>query len=294
MASNYITAASDSIPSLSSGQYSTVYNLLSLVIASMLFTGFYVLLAQRRVAPRYRNALIISAIVCGIAAYHYFRIFANFKESYPPGDTTGSAHLLSNIEFNEAYRYVDWFLTVPLLLVETIVVMALARSVSRNLLIKLVPAAILMIALGYPGEVTLQTGPRLIWGVLATLPFLYLVYVLFTELTRALEGKPEAVRRQISTLRLILVGTWTVYPIAYMFPVFGGDYFGGASGFVLRQAGYSIADILAKAAFALLIYRLARTQSILDDPARYDDHEISPIAGTVAHDRMSADSSRSA
>ncbi len=270
MATNFMTAAADSIPSLSSGQFSTVYNLFSLVIASMLFTGLYLLLAQRRVAPRYRNALIISAMVCGIATYHYFRIFDNFKQSYPPGVTAVAPHLLSSVQFNEAYRYVDWLLTVPLLLVETIAVMALARGVSKRLLTKLVPAATLMIILGYPGEMTLEASPRLIWGVLATLPFLYLVYVLFVELTRSLEGKPAAVRHQISTLRLILVGTWTVYPIAYMFPVIGGEFFGGAGGFVLRQGGYSIADILAKAGFALLIYRLARTQSILDDPAVYD------------------------
>lgn len=281
MTTTSVTVAAASIPALSSGQYSTVYNLFSLVIASMLFTGLYLLLAQRRVAPRYRNALIISAMVCGIATYHYFRIFGNFKESYPSGATAIDPHLLSNVGFNEAYRYVDWLLTVPLLLVETIAVMALARDVSKRLLTKLVPAAILMIILGYPGEMTLASGPRLIWGVLGTLPFLYLVYVLFVELTRSLEGKPVAVRRQISTLRVILVATWTVYPIAYMFPVIGGSFFGGAGGFVLRQAGYSIADILAKAAFALLIYRLARTQSILDDPAAYDDHESDSTPAVV-------------
>ena len=280
MATNVMTAAADSIPSLSSGQYAAVYNLLSLVIASMLFTGLYLLFAQQRVAPRYRNALIISAMVCGIATYHYFRIFANFKESYPPGATVTAQHLLSSVQFNEAYRYVDWLLTVPLLLVETIAVMALASGVSKRLLTKMVPAAILMIALGYPGETTLQMGPRLFWGVIATLPFLYLIYVLFVELTRSVEGKQAAVRRQISTLRWILVGTWTVYPIAYMFPVIGGEFFGGAGGFVLRQAGYSVADILAKAAFGLLIYRLARTESILDDPAVYDyrDETLTPAA----------------
>ena len=145
MATNFMPAAADSIPSLSSGQYSTVYNLFSLVIASMLFSGLYLLLAQKRVAPRYRNALIISAMVCGIATYHYFRIFDNLKESYPPGTTAVDPHLLSSVQFNEAYRYVDWLLTVPLLLVEPIAVVALARNVSKRLLTKLVPAAILMI-----------------------------------------------------------------------------------------------------------------------------------------------------
>lgn len=273
-----IAAETDAISSLTSGQFSAVYNLFSLVIASMLFTAIFLILAQRQVAPRYRLALIISSVVCGIAAYHYFRIFDNFKESYPPGATPDAPHMLSAVEFNEAYRYVDWFLTVPLLLVEAVAVMALARAVSRRLLVKMVPAAILMIALGYPGELTLETGPRLIWGILATLPFLYLVYVLFVELARAVEGKPQEVRRQINTLRLVLVATWTVYPIAYLFPILGGDFFSGAGGFVLRQGGYSIADILAKALFALLIYRLARTQSILDDPETYDHH-----ADDVAH-----------
>ena len=113
---------------LTQAQYDTVYNLLSLVIASQLFTAIFLLASQRRVAPRYRNALVVSAIVCGIAAYHYFRIFENFQESYPAGATTTADHVLSNVPFNEAYRYVDWLLTVPLLLIETVAVMALARS----------------------------------------------------------------------------------------------------------------------------------------------------------------------
>jgi bacteriorhodopsin len=275
----YATASSDFIPSLSPGQYSTVYNLLSLAIASLLFTALYLLLVQRQVAPRYRNALIVSATVCGIATYHYFRIFANFQDSYPAGATVDAAHVLSSVEFNEGYRYVDWFLTVPLLLVETIAVLALTRAASRSLLMRLVPAAALMIVLGYPGEITLDTGPRIIWGILGTLPFIYLLYVLFVELTRALAGRPAQVRRQISTLRLVLVGSWLVYPIAYSFPILGGEFFSGASGFVLKQAGYSIADILAKALFGLLIYRLARTQSVLDEPITYGDEQDDTSAG---------------
>lgn len=265
------TPTSSAISELSAGQYSTVYNLLSLAIASLLFTALFLLLSQRQVAPRYRNALIISATVCGIATYHYFRIFTNFQESYPAGATIESAHVLSNIEFNEGYRYVDWFLTVPLLLVETVAVLALSRTASRRLLLKLVPAAALMIVLGYPGEITLETGPRVLWGVLSTLPFLYLLYVLFVELGKAVEGRSPQVRKQISNLRWLLLASWGAYPIAYAFPLLGGDFFGGADGFVLRQGGYSIADIVAKAVFGILIYRLARTQSIEEDPARYGD-----------------------
>jgi len=270
-----LPAAAENVPQLTATQFSTVYNLLSLAIASLLFTAIYLLVSQRRVAPRYRNALVVSAIVCGIATYHYIRIFDNFQESYPAGADASAPHVLSNIEFNEAYRYVDWFLTVPLLLVETIAVMALAREVQRKLLYKLVPASALMIALGYPGELSGDALTRGIWGFLSTLPFLYILYVLFVELTKSLDRQPPQVQHTIKMLRISLVGLWGIYPIAYLFPMLGGDFFGGADGFVLRQAGYSIADILAKAAYGLAIYKIARVKSALEDPA-YDD-ELSSV-----------------
>ncbi len=58
-----------------------------------------------------------------------------------------------------------------------------------------------------------------------------------------------------------------------MFPMIGGDFFGGPDGFVLRQTAYSVADILAKAAYGLAIYKIARVKSRLEDPA-YDDEPV--------------------
>ncbi|MGN6330696.1 MAG: bacteriorhodopsin-like [Motilibacteraceae bacterium] len=270
-----VSAASGvNIPSLTAGQFSTVYNLFSLVIASMLFTAIYLVLSRGRVAPRYRNALVVSATVCGIAAYHYFRIFDNFKASYPPGSTVDAAHALSNVEFNEAYRYVDWLLTVPLLLIETVAVMALGKAAQRSLLYKLVPASALMIILGYPGEIATSNGARALWGALSTIPFIYLLYVLFVELSKSLERQPGEVQHTIKMLRISLVGLWGVYPIAYLFPIFGGSFFGGADGFVLRQAGYSLADIFAKAAYGLAIYKIARVKSALESAEYDDDHSV--------------------
>jgi len=210
-----LLAASIKVPELSSGQFNAVYNLFSLAIASLGFTGLYLVLSQRRVVARYRIALVLSAMVCFIATYHYIRIFENFKHSYVATAQGGSGvYKLTNIEFNEAYRYVDWFLTVPLLLVETIAVLALARSVAKPLLTKLVVASGLMIALGYPGEVSSHTGTRVLWGTLSTIPFVYLLYVLFVELSKSLDRQPAEVRGTVSKLRLMLIGLWGVYPIA--------------------------------------------------------------------------------
>ena len=252
---------------LTQPQFDTVYNFLSLVIASQLFTAFFLVVSQRRVLPRYRQALVMSAIVCGIAAYHYFRIFDSFRSAFTT-EAVGGRGMYTQAaghSFNEGYRYVDWLLTVPLLLAELIVVLALARKLQRSLLVRLIPASALMIALGYPGEISHDNFTRNVWGLLSTIPFLYILYVLFVELTKSLDRQPPAVRDTVSKMRILLFATWGVYPIAYLIPIyFSGT---GANAWVGKQIGYSVADILAKCLYGLLIYRIARLKSFADDPA---------------------------
>lgn len=251
---------------LTQGQYDTVYNFLSLVIAAQLFTALFLVLALQRVLPRYRQAMIIAAVVCGIAAYHYFRIFDSFREAFVTEAVggRGTYEQAAGASFNEGYRYVDWLLTVPLLLVELIAVLALARAVQSRLLRKLIPAAALMILLGYPGEISSTDGARVLWGVLSTIPFLYILYVLFVELTKSLDRQPPGVKTLISRLRVLLLVSWLVYPVAYALPLLG---ISGADAWVLKQGGYSLADIAAKAVYGLIIYRLAKLKSYEDDPA---------------------------
>jgi bacteriorhodopsin len=253
---------SSTVETLSNGQFQTVYNVFSFALASMLFTALFLLVSQGRVLPRYRQALVVSATVCGIAAYHYFRIFNSFNEAYV-ATSVGGDYTLTPFGFNEAYRYVDWLLTVPLLLLETIAVLALPRATRASLLTKLIPASVLMIALGYPGEVAAETLPKMVWGAASTIPFLYILYVLFVELTKSLDRQPAEVAASVGRLRLLLIATWGVYPISYLFPVFGLD---GSDAFVLRQVGYSVADVLAKCLYGLVIYKIARMKSAADDP----------------------------
>ena len=259
-------------------QFQTVYNVLSFALASMLATFIFLLVVQGRVLPRYRQALVISAMVCLIAAYHYYRIFNSFGEAYiavgegsPATAMDAMSYVLVNGEgFNEGYRYVDWLLTVPLLLFETVAVLALAPQIRKSLLMKLIPASALMIILGYPGEIAMDTAPKAIWGALSTIPFLYILYILFVELNKAAKNQPNQVGKDLAGLRWLLLATWGVYPISYMFPMFG---FEGADAFVWRQVGYSVADVLAKCLFGLLIYKIAREKSFVDDPA-FADQEI--------------------
>jgi bacteriorhodopsin len=173
----------------------------------------------------------------------------------------------SQDSFNEAYRYVDWLLTVPLLLVEVIAVLALTREVSRSLIMRLVPASAAMIALGYPGEISNDQNTQVLYGVLSTLPFLYILYVLFVELGKSLDRQPAGVAETVGRLRLLLIATWGVYPIAYIFNIVGDA---SASSFVTVQVGYTIADVLAKCVFGLTILKIARMKSIAE--GMKDDH----------------------
>ena len=246
---------------LDNGQFNIVYNMLSLGIASMLFTTVFLFVARDRVLPRYRMAVMISATVTAIAAYHYFRMFDSFNHAFA-GMTENNPDA-----YNVGYRYVDWLLTVPLLLVEIVAVLALAGSVQRSLLMKLVPAATLMIILGYPGDAKLDImgiAPS-VWGLLSTLPFLYVLYVLFIELGKSLSRMSVAVQKKVKTLRLLLLATWGVYPITFILAMNSTSF--DANEFVAREVGYSIADILAKCLFGLIIFSIARIKSAEDDKA---------------------------
>jgi len=83
----------------------------------MLATTVYTLVSQHRVLPKYRNALVLSSMVTFIAGYHYLRIFDSYKHATTEGTFNVATDVnTSSLAFNEGYRYVDWILTVPLLL----------------------------------------------------------------------------------------------------------------------------------------------------------------------------------
>ncbi len=202
-------------------------------------------------------AVMVSGTVTAIAAYHYFRMFDSFNETFGPEAVEG-------VVYNVGYRYVDWFLTVPLLLVETVAVLALARAVQTKMLVRLVPAAALMIGLGYPGDAQLNVfydGDASLWGLLSTIPFLYILYVLFVELGKSLDRQPAGVVKKIKELRLLLLATWGVYPIAFIASMNATGF--DEMSFVLREAGYTLADILAKFLFCLIVFTLHCLTSVL-------------------------------
>lgn len=237
-------------------QYNLVYNSFSFVIASMGAAFLFFLLVRGRVAPQHRLAITLSTLVVGIALYHYVRIFGSWADAF---SFVGGEYVQDGEPFNEGYRYVDWFLTVPLLLAELVVVLKLTKGKTRSLIARLSVAAVAMIALGYPGEIAAaDSSARTVWGVLSTLPFLYILYVLFVELGKSLTRQSDGVKKLVDGLRYIVLATWGIYPIAYMLPSLIDD---AASAEVARQMMYSVGDVLAKPLFGLLVLAIALAKS---------------------------------
>ncbi len=243
------------MPTIEIGQYLLVYNAFSFTFATMAAATIFLWFGRSQVGPAYKTALTISGLVTAIAAYHYFRIFESWETAYEVRD---GVITVTGLAFNDAYRYVDWLLTVPLLLIELVLVMRLSQQETVSKSVKLGFAAALMIVLGYPGEIADDNTTRAIWGTLSTIPFLYIVWELFRGLGASIERQPESVRGLIKQARLLTFASWGFYPIVYMIPY---TNIGGAATETYVQVGYTIADIIAKAGVGVLVYLIAVRKS---------------------------------
>lgn len=248
-----------SLANLSTDQYMLIYNAFSFAFATFASSTLFFWFGRSQVSNEYKTAIAITGLVTFIACYHYFRIFESFDAAVTIKsnviEATGSM-------FNRAYRYVDWLLTVPLLLIELILVMRLPHSETISKSIYLGSAAALMILLGYPGEVSGGiNSTRFLWGALSMIPFLYIVYSLYVGLNASVENQPPGVRDLVILARNVTVASWFFYPIVYFAP-FVVDL-NGAWAFTVIEIGYTISDIVAKAGFGVLIYMIAIRKSSL-------------------------------
>jgi len=84
-----------------------VYNALSFGTAVMLGAFVYFLTQVKSVAKQFQAGVAVSAVVVGIAGYHYYRMWSGWAEG----------------TVNEGYRYADWLITVSLLVFELLIVL---------------------------------------------------------------------------------------------------------------------------------------------------------------------------
>merc|ERR1719236_379777 len=158
----------------------------------------------------------------------------------------------------------DWLLTVPLLLLEILLVMKLDEKTFSFKAWILGAGSALMIVSGYYGELIVSGDltPRWrCWG-LSMLFFLYIVYELLIGLAGATNSEADPViAGKIRTAQVMTVISWCTYPIVYLFPMLG---ISASSAVIGIQVGYCASDIISKCGVGLVIYQISYAKSTKD------------------------------
>jgi len=248
-------------------QFQAVYNVLSFCLASMMATTMYLWFRTPAVDEKYKSAVAISGLVTFIAAYHYIRIFDSWVAAYEyvNGNPTSTG-----VPFNDAYRYMDWILTVPLLLIEILLVMNLTPGQFQCKSWTLGCGSALMIVSGYYGEgfVSGDLTPRWTCFGISMAFFLYVVFELAVGLCAATNSEPDGkVRNKIRMAQWGTIFSWTTYPVVYLIPMYGEKYgITAANAVVGIQIGYCVSDIISKCGVGLLIYQISAAKTANNFP----------------------------
>lgn len=235
-------------------------------VAFTFFTGYMAMFAaavffffeRGRVSEKWKTSLLVSGLITGIAAVHYFYM----RDYYA---ATG--------ETPTALRYIDWTLTVPLMCVEFYLLTKPAGA-KLGLLWKLIIASVWMLVMGYIGEAFVPLNPdgtaaegatmhSVTYGFLSTLGYIYILYTAwFGEVSSLAKNSDNPnVLRGIRTLAWFVLVGWAIYPIGYM--CMPGGWLNVAFGWESSNVDlfYNLADAVNKIGFGLVVYNIAITSS---------------------------------
>ncbi len=219
--------------------------------------AFVFFLVQRgSVAPEYKTALTLSALIVGIAAFHYFYMKGLYSDTLPllAQNSASQADIarrsfLSIINF----RYMDWLVTTPLLVAKIPLAVAAGRKVGKTIA-ALMLFDVLMIVAGFIGEQQLTTigvavGPRLFWGAISTVGYVGIVYLLFTRVRKwAADSSPDEAWA-VKWMSVFVVTGWGIYPIGYMVPALFPD-----ANLNWVHLVYNVGDAINKIGPGLVLY----------------------------------------
>ena len=203
-------------------------------------TAFF-FIETTRVQGKWKTSLTVSGLVTLVAAVHYFYMRDVWVAT---GETP------------TVYRYIDWLITVPLLMVEFYLILRAVTAVSAGIFWRLMIGTLVMLVGGYAGEV----GYISAWAgfIIGMVGWAYILYEIFAgEASRvASEKASPAVQSAFSTMRWIVSIGWAIYPIGYFM-----GYLNGAVSDESLNVIYNIADVWNKIAFGVIIWNVAVTES---------------------------------
>ena len=203
-------------------------------------TAFF-FIETARVQGKWKTSLTVSGLVTLIAAVHYFYM----RDVW-----------IATGETPTVYRYIDWLITVPLLMIEFYLILRAITAVSGGIFWRLMIGTFVMLVGGYAGEI----GYISAWAgfIIGMLGWAYILYEIFAgEASRvAAEQAPPSVQSAFSTMRWIVTIGWAIYPIGYFM-----GYLNGAVSDESLNVIYNIADVWNKIAFGVIIWNVAVTES---------------------------------
>ena len=206
-------------------------------------TAFFFLETQR-VSAKWKTSLTVSGLVTLVAAVHYFYMRDVWVET---GDTP------------TVYRYIDWLITVPLLMVEFYLILRAIGNVSGGIFWRLMIGTLVMLVGGYAGEVGYIN--QWLGFIIGMAGWAYILYEIFAGEAGKMSADqaPDSVKSAFSTMRWIVTIGWAIYPLGYFYGYLAsGDPASAANSL---NVIYNLADVLNKIAFGVIIWNVAVTES---------------------------------
>lgn len=247
-------------------QWQLVAHILVLGFAAQAAGLVYFIATTKDLSPKYRIASILGSIVMVSA---FLLLLAQSLSWQGTFVLENGVFVRGEGLFSNGFRYLNWLIDVPLLLLQLVVVLGLAAAAARRLGILFVGSGVAMIVLGYIGQFyeTTDLTALWVWGGVSTVFYLVLLYLTWTEIGKALPRMPASTAGTMRLIRWIFIVFWTFYPIAYIIPAVWPT----ADGVVARQFLFTTADIVAKVFYGVLItlvaIDLSRAEGYKPEPA---------------------------
>ena len=246
-------------------QHAVVAHAFAVALGAHIVGFLYFASRQGSVAPRYRTATWLSMAVMAASGFLFFRLGQSWDLAFVQ---QGGEMVRTGNRFDGALRYVNWLVTVPVLLVQLLYALDLSDAQRRRTRGLLVTSGVLMVACGYIGQFSAGKDDRtlLLWGALGTPPFVVLLAVLVPLLLRARTYLPEEAGLTARNLTFVFAFFWGLYPVAYLLPAFSHS----ATTAVVGQVLFTVADVGSKVLYGVLLAKICRLRSEADgfEPAR--------------------------
>ena len=211
-----------------------------LISMALIASTVFFFLERDRVSAKWKTSLTVSGLVTLVAAVHYFYM----REVWV---TTGSTPTV--------FRYIDWLITVPLLMIEFYLILSAITKVPVGVFWRLMIGTLVMLVGGYLGEAGyMAVMPAFIIGMVG---WAYILYEIFMGEASKINANsaPASVQSAFNTMRLIVTIGWAIYPLGYFFGYLTGS--NPADSANALNIIYNLADVLNKIAFGLIIWTVA-------------------------------------